>query len=597
MGYQVVDLGAKLEALTLEPVERLCNFKLVTSDISKKSCPGTADTNEKYERLMELTEEALRGRKGFVQVSSQAEADDLLTHQPTASIHVVNATRAASDDELLLGNVHTEAFIRAMKERSASVRGDNEELLYDVLTAKKESSGVDGVNAVYVCGDISAGWSEDTEAAARTGVASLIDCAEDVFAGRYANGFVLARPPSHHAVGNAELARNSSQKDMPLGFCHLNNIASAIAHLHAKRPTLKVCIFDFDVHPGNGNEDTFWDDPSVLTISIHEEGIWPGEDTGRPEFVGGPNALGSVINFPIPEGATDSEYYYVVKDHIFPQIKEFAPEIIFIAAGYDALDGDAYADQELTSDWYGWCIAELMKLSVAPLVLNLEGGYTPENVVLAIGKTIDALDGADAEDFLSFMSIKPLSKVAAAHNKKICYARRVSLEEKRALSANCSDDVQAAPQAQTGPDVRAATQFKADADAKKAVLEAELDGLTGKINKKARTAKLKQIQEIEQSPEYVDACRVISGQPAKFGNFAGSQVKTGPDVRAATQFKADADAKKAVLEAELDGLTGKINKKDRMAKLKQIQEIEQSPEYVDSCRVISGQPAKFGNFQ
>lgn len=527
----VSDLGAKLEDLTLKCVNRKRNFKLVTSEISKYSCPGIADTNEKYKRLMELTEETLRERQDFVQVSSESEARDILAKQPSASIHVTNATRAASDDELLLGNVHTEAFICAMKDRTASIQDGDDQFLYDSATAdddpndpsiavaRKVPSGIDGAKAVFICGDISAGWSEDTELAARTGVASLIDCAQDIFAGRYANGFVLARPPSHHAVGNAELARNSSQKNMPLGFCHLNSIASAVANLRASSPNLRVCIFDFDVHPGNGNEDTFWDDPSVLTISIHEEGIWPGENTGRPEYVGGPNALGSVVNFPIPLGASDSEYYYVVRDHVIPHITGFAPDIIFVAAGYDALDGDAYADQELTPDWYGWCIAELLNLAIAPLVLNLEGGYTPENVVRAIGASIDALGGTRAEDFLSRMSIKPLSKKSEAHNKQVCYARRVSMEESGRFPTACSSDEQVAPQVEAGPDMKAALQFKAGADAQKAALEAEIDALPGKINKKVRAAKMKRILDIEKSSEYIDACLVISGLPAKFGNF------------------------------------------------------------------------------
>merc|ERR1712139_465186 len=103
-----------------------------------------------------------------------------------------------------------------------------------------------------------------------------------------ANGFVLARPPSHHAVGNADRARNDSPANMPFGFCHLNSIASAIENLRHEKPRLRVAVFDFDVHPGNGNEDTFWNDPNVLTISIHQDGAWPGKDCGRPDYTGGP---------------------------------------------------------------------------------------------------------------------------------------------------------------------------------------------------------------------------------------------------------------------------------------------------------------------
>merc|ERR1712039_1120477 len=121
------------------------------------------------------------------------------------------------------------------------------------------------------------------------------------------------------------------------------------------------------------------------------------------------------------------------------------------------------------------------------------------------------------------MSIKPLSKSSEAHNKRVCYARRVSIEACGRTPAAGPSDEQVVPKVESGPDMNAALQHRAEADAKKAALEVEMDALPGKINKKARAAKLKQILEIEKSPEYIDACLVISGRPAKFGNFAHGQ--------------------------------------------------------------------------
>eukprot|EP00928_Gymnodinium_smaydae_P048731 TRINITY_DN32623_c0_g1_i1.p1 TRINITY_DN32623_c0_g1~~TRINITY_DN32623_c0_g1_i1.p1 ORF type:complete len:532 (+),score=61.87 TRINITY_DN32623_c0_g1_i1:51-1598(+) len=497
---------AKLDVLSINAIPKP-NFKLVTSEISKSACPGCEDTNEKYERLMELVDEELARRKDFSSANSEEEERELLAGCPETSVHVVNATRLASDEELLLDGIHTEAFIRSMTERT--------------------DSWYERAEPIFVCGSVSAGWSLDTEAAARTGVASLIDCAKDVYAGRYKNGFVLARPPSHHAVGNADLARNGSQQNLPFGFCHLNSIASAVANLRMNRPDLRACIFDFDVHPGNGNEDTFWNDPRVFTISIHQLGIWPGENTCRADYVGGPDALGSVLNFPIPERAHDTEYYHVVREYIFPQIKEFAPDIIFIAAGYDALSGDAYADQELTADWYGWCIAELMTMAIAPLVLNLEGGYTPENVVQAVGRTIDALAGAPPSHFLESMSIQAPSKDATAHNKRMCYERRKSLQEQRAIacSEEEADSFNSQPKANSNDKsiLQAATEFKTKVDVDIAALEAEAANLTGKINIKARGKKLKEAKELAKSQMYLDACCVVLGQVPRFGNFTNGE--------------------------------------------------------------------------
>merc|ERR1719162_70596 len=313
------------------------NFRLVTSEISKRAAPGDdgpGSTNERYEQLMNEVERTLNSRPDYTQLNWEA-----------------NATRVASDEELLLDNIHTKAFIQAMGERTCQAQ-----------SSKKNP---------IVNRNVSAGWSKDTEVASRTGVASLIDCAKDVFAGNYVHGFVLARPPSHHAVGNEDLIRHAAKKNLPFGFCHLNSIASAVANLRKDHPSLRTCIFDFDVHPGNGNEDTFWNDPSVLTISIHQYGIWPGKDTCRPEYVGGPPALGSVLNLPILRGAEDTDYFFAMQRYIIPEIREFKPDIIFLAAGFDALNVDPYASQELTINWYGWCIAELMLMNI-PMVLNLE---------------------------------------------------------------------------------------------------------------------------------------------------------------------------------------------------------------------------------
>lgn len=311
----------------------------------------------------------------------------------------VNATRVATDEELMVDGTHTAEFLQSMKDRTAAV-----------LRLVKKSGNPNEL----MPGRWSAGWTQDTEQAARTGVASFIDCAKEVYTGKYANGFVFARPPSHHAVGNAERARNGAPENQPYGFCHLNAIAAGGANLRQVDPGVKICILDFDVHPGNGNEDTFWNDPSVFTVSIHEDGIWPNDSGGwksgdhvcHPTYVGGPNALGTVLNFPVESGATDAEYYYVMVNYIIPKIQDFKPDIIFVAAGFDALKGDKYADQKLTPDWYGWCISELMRLKIAPLVLNLEGGYNPENVAKAANKCIDALAGQTPDSFIEAMGIK-----------------------------------------------------------------------------------------------------------------------------------------------------------------------------------------------
>lgn len=380
------------------------NFKLVTSEISKRAAPGDAGTNAKYQELMILIEKTLKARSDAARLNWE-----------------VDATRTASDEELLLGEIHTHAFIRAMAQRTAEAQRKGDKLNQGDKDLRN---------------DISAGWTEDTETAARTGVASLIDCAKDVFARVCVHGFVLARPPSHHAVGNAEFARNGSQRDLPFGFCHLNSIASAIANLREDHRKLRVCIFDFDVHPGNGNEDTFWNDPTVLTISIHQPKIF-GNDMCRAEYVGGPDALGSVFNLPMLAGAQDTDYHRAVNECIIPEIKKFKPDMLFLAAGFDAMKEDPYAKMELTSFWYGWCVAELMRLKI-PIVLNLEGGYDPKASARAVNECVSALAGTQPEEFRSRMTLGPQRAEYQAHTQKMHDVRQESLRAARTAQEQTS---------------------------------------------------------------------------------------------------------------------------------------------------------------
>merc|ERR1712093_933553 len=130
----------------------------------------------------------------------------------------------------------------------------------------------------------------------------------------------------------------------------------------------------------------------------------------------------------MPSGSGDSAYHMVVYDHVFPQIQEFRPDIIFIAAGFDAMDGDGYANQKLTANWYGWCVAELMSMDI-PIVLNLEGGYNPENVAEGVDKVVDALGGLLPNSFIPFMRLEPLTRDVKQFIKRVCDVRAEKLKE------------------------------------------------------------------------------------------------------------------------------------------------------------------------
>jgi acetoin utilization deacetylase AcuC-like enzyme len=195
--------------------------------------------------------------------------------------------------------------------------------------------------------EVSAGFTARTERAARVAAAALIDATLAVVRRRYASAFVLCRPPTHHAVGNAGCCRGASPQNLPFGFCHLNGVSAAIAAVWAAAaaaeplaPRPRVAIIDVDVHHGNANEDTWFADGDVLHVNLNEAGIWPGPAHGDPLAVGIGRGVGANLNFPMPTGEGDAAYCYAFAAHALPAIERFAPALVLVACGLDALGGD-----------------------------------------------------------------------------------------------------------------------------------------------------------------------------------------------------------------------------------------------------------------
>lgn len=194
--------------------------------------------------------------------------------------------------------------------------------------------------------------------------------------------FVATRPPGHHAL-----------RDRPLGFCLLNNVAVTAAALTAVGE--RVLIVDWDVHHGNGTQEIFWDDPNVLYVSTHEWPLFPG--TGKAREVGGPRALGHVVNVPLPSGATGDVVRRAIDDVAAPAIDDFKPTWVLVSAGFDAHRADPLAGLELSSADFAGLANMVAGFAPRPgrLVLFLEGGYDLGALRQSVAATLAALVGAE----------------------------------------------------------------------------------------------------------------------------------------------------------------------------------------------------------
>jgi acetoin utilization deacetylase AcuC-like enzyme len=217
--------------------------------------------------------------------------------------------------------------------------------------------------------------------AARRAAGAGIAAVDELRSGSGEVAFVVARPPGHHALG-----------DRAMGFCLLNNVAVAAAHLVAAGE--RVLIVDWDVHHGNGTQALFWNEPNVLYVSTHQWPAYPG--TGRSSEVGGAGAYGLTVNVPVPPGATGDLIRLALDQVAAPVIDGFSPTWVLVSAGFDAHRADPLADLSLSSRDF----ADLARTvhGYAPrtgrLALFLEGGYDLDALRSSVSSTLGALLGA-----------------------------------------------------------------------------------------------------------------------------------------------------------------------------------------------------------
>ncbi len=209
--------------------------------------------------------------------------------------------------------------------------------------------------------------------AALTGVGGAMAAVDDVFTGAADNVFVASRPPGHHA-----------EKNKAMGFCFFNNAAIAARHAQRTYGAERVAIVDWDVHHGNGTQDIFWDDPSVLFCSTHQMPLYPG--SGAKTETGG---KGTIVNAPLSPNSGSDHFREAFKSRVLPALDDFRPDLIIISAGFDAHHRDPLAQINLTGEDFDWATGRVLEMADKSaknrVVSLLEGGYDLEGLAESAG--------------------------------------------------------------------------------------------------------------------------------------------------------------------------------------------------------------------
>jgi acetoin utilization deacetylase AcuC-like enzyme len=222
---------------------------------------------------------------------------------------------------------------------------------------------------------MSAGSAE----AALRAAGAVIRAVDGVMAGEFANAFCAVRPPGHHA-----------ERDRAMGFCLFNNVAIGALHARAAHKLERIAVIDFDVHHGNGTQDIFYDDPNLLYASTHQSPLYPG--TGYASECG---VAGNILNVPLPPGAGGEAFRAAYAGTILPALERFAPQFIFISAGFDAHRADPLAELELDESDFAWATTQICKVAARAcsgrVVSALEGGYDLEALARSTAAHVRAL--------------------------------------------------------------------------------------------------------------------------------------------------------------------------------------------------------------
>jgi acetoin utilization deacetylase AcuC-like enzyme len=237
-------------------------------------------------------------------------------------------------------------------------------------------------------------WGDEIAVLAAGGT---IVAADAVLDGAVDNAYALVRPPGHHA-----------EPDKSMGFCVFSNVGIAIRHAQQVRGVGRVAVVDWDVHHGNGTETIFLSDPSVLSISLHQDEHYP-PSRGRVDVVGDGAGRGTNLNIPLPPGSGISAYGHAFERVVAPALRAYRPELLIVASGFDASAYDPLGRMNLAADDFRALTATLMEVAAevcdGRLLMSHEGGYSSFYVPYCGLAVVEQLSGQRSDT--NFSAVAP----------------------------------------------------------------------------------------------------------------------------------------------------------------------------------------------
>lgn len=291
-------------------------------------------------------------------LASAMSKDMLALHEKVVQVE----SRSATEEDLL--RVHTQEHLDRVEAAAEEAMEQERSIPLDADTLISPAS-----------------W--DAAAGSSGAVLAAVDA---IFQGHVKNAFVASRPPGHHATA-----------ERTLGFCIFNHVAVGARYVQDQGLGRRILIVDWDVHHGNGTQETFYSDPSVFYLSLHQFPHFPG--TGLAQETGAGDGKGTTLNVPLPPGTSRDAY----RDRFFEALGEvgsrFSPDFVFISSGFDVLAGDPLGGQEVEpEDLYEFtrAVMELAEGTAEGRVVTLlEGGYVPERVGTGALAVVRALAGLE----------------------------------------------------------------------------------------------------------------------------------------------------------------------------------------------------------